>query len=424
METLYPILGTDEDYVYNSTGSEISEMARSSSFMSNGRFYPTCRYTLFSGPDITSSKAAVLAPRGEVIFCKPPDYIVKIEYNLKSGNNPLRCKGIRGGKIWRVDLERLLLYQVYDVKGNLACLHEGRGCIKIYSFQFPIVFELEFGASLDIKITLIKHLKGNDPRQEGLHCIKCDGKRIPVYRNVWQPGEFKFRRVVLPEFEEFNRQFREKYFSTFLEGCVTPPTPPSIQQAGETFTAIIDSENTIDDTGLKFGFHNKCTGLTYWFQLVVTNQSTFIIGTDTLGLTTKFASYLYVNRTGYVRFRFKFSFVYENETKNPCAINQNNIAFAILDWHINDYLPTYIEQGGNFVITDKPSANVIVFNQGKSFTIPENGPFGEMILLVKESQYLWCQVMGAGLEDFSTGDPVIAETINTEIFSIEFLASA
>lgn len=181
---LLPILTYYDSYNYMSTPkSDYSVEIATTNLVSYGRF-PNCIFTQFIGPGLESKQVVTLSPGNEAIFAKLPDYTYKLSWKLTgehANTEYLRFdhKSDRTAQLWRPELPTNKAYKVYSIKGDIATLRPGTGCMKLYGFSFPIVVELPVGSYLELKFELDEHLQMKDPLLSGKHCYLG----YPVYNN-------------------------------------------------------------------------------------------------------------------------------------------------------------------------------------------------------------------------------------------------
>ena len=267
---LLPIFTYPEKYVYQAVPLQDNYPVETkrSTFVSGGRLTPECIYTQFSGPLIGSTQLATISPGNEAIFAKLFNYTYLISWEL-NGNT---------AKLWTVDVDQELVFEMYSVSGRVAEFHKRTGKIEVYGFNFPLVVELPMGASLTMEMTLGRFLSNDiNPLFPGHHCLlrkpslssdhhcllrkpslssdhHCFSKEI-VYENVVDssvPGISSIVRVVSEKYQDINTIIRSRHYRNFREPCVgiVPAFITTALVEPEVFT--VDPLKTVDTYSVLF----------------------------------------------------------------------------------------------------------------------------------------------------------------------------
>jgi hypothetical protein len=359
---LTPILVYEDPCLYQSSPpKEYPANIKTTSLTSQGRLTTTCIFTQFLGPSIDSKQIITLSPGNEAIFCKLPDYKIKMKWTLKG------C-----AKIWTINSKRTEAFQVYSVSGDLLELNTHRGCAEIYSFNFPIVVELSQGGRIDIELTLGEHLLPQiDPLSLGKKCLTRN--REQIYTNIPNGETFLMDRVIVSKYRDEVARLRRNYLSVFRLPC-RPQGELTLPIDVQTIT--IDSRPTIVNYVASFGAAFLVSAECYaplWCTLN-SNTSSPLQLTDTIGLNVSgLASYAYVSQSGVMRFTIDVVMVYADEL--------NRVDFGCGSWYVgfgiysrNELLK--LTDGNNSSIGAQLEGNNAIFKQ--TFDV-----------VVKEKQYLW-----------------------------------
>lgn len=389
LKKLISVFVSPEQYHYSSSTAEIEPPEyKTTTLTSTTRLTPGCPYIRWEGPNfeslynVTLVKDTTEIKGDEVLFAKLVDYIytVRLTINGNVVNEPT---------LYRIDVDKQLAFQVFDINGDLATFSKECNERDIYGMSFPII--LWSPDELDIKMEIISsiHLKPEeDPWYIGNHCLKTKCKSTFVYENVYDPSTSALTRVVSEDLKVFNMGLRYNYFNNYKKGCINTNSlslatsyPPVV--IGYNYpSTFLDYFSRFDRTP-----ENQLCSSCYWWiglrlnyddsmPISVTNQA----GTNVSNL----ASYIYFYVDGYVKVDFNLTF-YLNYL-NQCS---SKALAALVNYYTKNPVQTYVKNAeGNYIV------------DGSFVVIEKESYIGDYvhffdkscIISVNKGDYLWIEV--------------------------------